>query len=148
MILRPSHLDDSFQTYWLLACLPPSLSHLCLLLCGLFFSGIYPHTFRSACLPRYLEAEWIFGGVKYQYGGNQEGKWCFSLVEIIFTVRESPMGNFFQSSREACHVAGPHSRQILVCLQKIMWSNSEQGSHHSVSCSSPGCVVDPFLPWV
>lgn len=37
MILRPSHLDDSFQTYWLLACLAPPLSHLCLLLCGLVF---------------------------------------------------------------------------------------------------------------
>ncbi|TEA38145.1 hypothetical protein DBR06_SOUSAS5810094 [Sousa chinensis] len=35
--------------------------------------GIDGHTFRSACLPRWLEAEWIFGGVKYQYGGNQEG---------------------------------------------------------------------------
>ncbi|KAM6171092.1 nucleoside diphosphate phosphatase ENTPD5 isoform 1-T1 [Erethizon dorsatum] len=34
--------------------------------------GIEGHTFRSACLPRWLEAEWIFGGVKYQYGGNQE----------------------------------------------------------------------------
>uniref|UniRef100_A0A8D0QW08 nucleoside diphosphate phosphatase n=2 Tax=Sus scrofa TaxID=9823 RepID=A0A8D0QW08_PIG len=34
--------------------------------------GIDGHTFRSACLPRWLEAEWIFGGVKYQYGGNQE----------------------------------------------------------------------------
>ncbi|XP_025151002.1 ectonucleoside triphosphate diphosphohydrolase 5 isoform X1 [Bubalus bubalis] len=35
-------------------------------------AGIDGHTFRSACLPRWLEAEWIFGGVKYQYGGNQE----------------------------------------------------------------------------
>ncbi|XP_051052284.1 nucleoside diphosphate phosphatase ENTPD5 isoform X2 [Phodopus roborovskii] len=34
--------------------------------------GTDGHTFRSACLPRWLEAEWIFGGVKYQYGGNQE----------------------------------------------------------------------------
>lgn len=36
--------------------------------------GTDGHTFRSACLPRWLEAEWIFGGVKYQYGGNQEGE--------------------------------------------------------------------------
>uniref|UniRef100_A0A8C5KFS8 nucleoside diphosphate phosphatase n=1 Tax=Jaculus jaculus TaxID=51337 RepID=A0A8C5KFS8_JACJA len=46
--------------------------------------GIDGHTFRSACLPRWLEAEWIFGGVKYQYGGNQEGAMgfepCYSEV--------------------------------------------------------------------
>lgn len=30
--------------------------------------------FRSSCLPRQLEAEWHFGGVKYRYGGNKEGK--------------------------------------------------------------------------
>ncbi|XP_077906658.1 nucleoside diphosphate phosphatase ENTPD5 isoform X3 [Ictidomys tridecemlineatus] len=39
--------------------------------------GIDGHTFRSACLPRWLEAEWIFGGVKYQYGGNREGEMGF-----------------------------------------------------------------------
>lgn len=30
--------------------------------------------FRSSCLPKQLEAEWHFGGVKYRYGGNKEGK--------------------------------------------------------------------------
>ncbi|XP_051005103.1 nucleoside diphosphate phosphatase ENTPD5 isoform X2 [Acomys russatus] len=39
---------------------------------GALETGTDGHTFRSACLPRWLEAEWIFGGVKYQYGGNQE----------------------------------------------------------------------------
>lgn len=39
--------------------------------------GTDGRTFRSACLPRWLEAEWIFGGVKYQYGGNQGGEWRF-----------------------------------------------------------------------
>ncbi|XP_061467703.1 nucleoside diphosphate phosphatase ENTPD5 [Rhineura floridana] len=41
-------------------------------------------TFRSSCLPKQLEAEWHFGGVKYQYGGNKEGETgfepCYSEV--------------------------------------------------------------------
>ncbi|XP_060118231.1 nucleoside diphosphate phosphatase ENTPD5 isoform X4 [Heteronotia binoei] len=41
-------------------------------------------TFRSSCLPKQLEAEWHFGGVKYQYGGNREGETgfesCYSEV--------------------------------------------------------------------
>lgn len=61
-------------TGFLLAFLP--LTSLHLTLWSGFFPGIDGYTFRSACLPRWLEAEWIFGGVKYQYGGNQEGKWC------------------------------------------------------------------------
>ncbi|XP_042301539.1 ectonucleoside triphosphate diphosphohydrolase 5 isoform X2 [Sceloporus undulatus] len=40
--------------------------------------------FRSSCLPKQLEAEWHFGGVKYQYGGNKEGETgfepCYSEV--------------------------------------------------------------------
>ncbi|KAJ7399536.1 Ectonucleoside triphosphate diphosphohydrolase 5 [Pitangus sulphuratus] len=40
--------------------------------------------FRSSCLPKQLEAEWHFGGVKYRYGGNKEGetgfKPCYSEV--------------------------------------------------------------------
>uniref|UniRef100_A0A8B9DH29 nucleoside diphosphate phosphatase n=1 Tax=Anser cygnoides TaxID=8845 RepID=A0A8B9DH29_ANSCY len=31
--------------------------------------------FRSSCLPKQLEAEWHFGGVKYRYGGNKEVGW-------------------------------------------------------------------------
>uniref|UniRef100_A0A8D0HDW0 nucleoside diphosphate phosphatase n=1 Tax=Sphenodon punctatus TaxID=8508 RepID=A0A8D0HDW0_SPHPU len=42
------------------------------------------HMFRSSCLPKQLEAEWHFGGVKYQYGGNREGETgfepCYSEV--------------------------------------------------------------------
>ncbi|XP_010643777.1 ectonucleoside triphosphate diphosphohydrolase 5 isoform X2 [Fukomys damarensis] len=51
--------------------------------------GIEGHTFRSACLPRWLEAEWIFGGVKYQYGGNQEGKVGFEpcFAEVLRVVQ-------------------------------------------------------------
>ncbi|XP_063146160.1 nucleoside diphosphate phosphatase ENTPD5 isoform X4 [Candoia aspera] len=41
-------------------------------------------TFRSSCLPKQLEAEWHFGGIKYQYGGNKEGETgfepCYSEV--------------------------------------------------------------------
>ncbi|XP_060118224.1 nucleoside diphosphate phosphatase ENTPD5 isoform X1 [Heteronotia binoei] len=42
-------------------------------------------TFRSSCLPKQLEAEWHFGGVKYQYGGNREAgetgfESCYSEV--------------------------------------------------------------------
>ncbi|XP_066468139.1 nucleoside diphosphate phosphatase ENTPD5 isoform X2 [Tiliqua scincoides] len=40
--------------------------------------------FRSSCLPKQLEAEWHFGGVKYQYGGNKDGETgfepCYSEV--------------------------------------------------------------------
>nr|XP_048305106.1 nucleoside diphosphate phosphatase ENTPD5 [Myodes glareolus] len=51
--------------------------------------GTEGHTFRSACLPRWLEAEWIFGGVKYQYGGNQEGEMGFEpcYAEVLRVVR-------------------------------------------------------------
>uniref|UniRef100_A0A8C0JTF6 Ectonucleoside triphosphate diphosphohydrolase 5 n=1 Tax=Canis lupus dingo TaxID=286419 RepID=A0A8C0JTF6_CANLU len=51
--------------------------------------GIDGHTFRSACLPRWLEAEWIFGGVKYQYGGNKEGKMGFEpcYAEVLRVVQ-------------------------------------------------------------
>uniref|UniRef100_A0A8C6QVC9 nucleoside diphosphate phosphatase n=1 Tax=Nannospalax galili TaxID=1026970 RepID=A0A8C6QVC9_NANGA len=51
--------------------------------------GIEGHTFRSACLPRQLEAEWIFGGVKYQYGGNQEGEIGFEpcYAEVLKVVQ-------------------------------------------------------------
>ncbi|XP_026520233.1 ectonucleoside triphosphate diphosphohydrolase 5 isoform X1 [Notechis scutatus] len=44
----------------------------------------FGQTFRSSCLPRQLEAEWYFGGIKYQYGGNTEGETgfepCYSEV--------------------------------------------------------------------
>lgn len=35
-----------------------------------------------------------------------------SLVDVLFKVEvgESPVRNFFQSTREACHVAGTHSK--------------------------------------
>ncbi|XP_020662906.3 nucleoside diphosphate phosphatase ENTPD5 [Pogona vitticeps] len=40
--------------------------------------------FRSSCLPKQLEAEWHFGGVRYRYGGKKEGKTgfepCYSEV--------------------------------------------------------------------
>ncbi|MBV97309.1 Ectonucleoside triphosphate diphosphohydrolase 5, partial [Eschrichtius robustus] len=51
--------------------------------------GVDGHTFRSACLPRWLEAEWIFGGVKYQYGGNQEGEVGFEpcYAEVLRVVQ-------------------------------------------------------------
>ncbi|XP_021102235.1 ectonucleoside triphosphate diphosphohydrolase 5 isoform X4 [Heterocephalus glaber] len=51
------------------------------------------HTFRSACLPRWLEAEWIFGGVKYQYGGNQEDYEKGGLLKVE---------DFERKAREVC----------------------------------------------
>uniref|UniRef100_F7BNQ8 nucleoside diphosphate phosphatase n=1 Tax=Equus caballus TaxID=9796 RepID=F7BNQ8_HORSE len=56
---------------------------------ALEMEGIDGHTFRSACLPRWLEAEWIFGGVKYQYGGNQEGEMGFEpcYAEVLRVVQ-------------------------------------------------------------
>ncbi|XP_062037718.1 nucleoside diphosphate phosphatase ENTPD5 isoform X2 [Lepus europaeus] len=56
---------------------------------ALEMEGIDGHTFRSACLPRWLEAEWIFGGVKYQYGGNQEGDMGFEpcYAEVLRVVQ-------------------------------------------------------------
>ncbi|XP_053119998.1 nucleoside diphosphate phosphatase ENTPD5 isoform X2 [Hemicordylus capensis] len=46
-------------------------------------------TFRSSCLPKQLEAEWHFGGVKYQYGGNREGETGFEpcYSEVLKVVR-------------------------------------------------------------
>ncbi|KAL8169191.1 UNVERIFIED_CONTAM: Ectonucleoside triphosphate diphosphohydrolase 5 [Gekko kuhli] len=47
-------------------------------------------TFRSSCLPKQLEAEWHFGGVKYQYGGNrQAGETGFELCysEVLKVVQ-------------------------------------------------------------
>uniref|UniRef100_A0A7N4PCN9 nucleoside diphosphate phosphatase n=1 Tax=Sarcophilus harrisii TaxID=9305 RepID=A0A7N4PCN9_SARHA len=46
-------------------------------------------TFRSSCLPKWLEAEWDFGGVKYQYGGRQEGEIGFEACysEVLRVVR-------------------------------------------------------------
>ncbi|XP_045304156.1 ectonucleoside triphosphate diphosphohydrolase 5 isoform X4 [Leopardus geoffroyi] len=57
-------------------------------LCWLGY-GIDGHTFRSACLPRWLEAEWIFGGVKYHYGGNKEGEMGFEpcYTEVLRVVQ-------------------------------------------------------------
>uniref|UniRef100_A0A5F9CRE7 nucleoside diphosphate phosphatase n=1 Tax=Oryctolagus cuniculus TaxID=9986 RepID=A0A5F9CRE7_RABIT len=51
--------------------------------------GIDGHTFQGACLPRWLEAEWIFEGVKYQYGGNQEGDMGFEpcSAEVLRVVQ-------------------------------------------------------------
>ncbi|KAM7164163.1 nucleoside diphosphate phosphatase ENTPD5 isoform 3-T8 [Macrochelys suwanniensis] len=45
--------------------------------------------FRSSCLPKRLEAEWHFGGVRYQYGGNREAgetgfEPCYSeVVKVV-----------------------------------------------------------------
>ncbi|NXY86204.1 ENTP5 diphosphohydrolase, partial [Alcedo cyanopectus] len=45
--------------------------------------------FRSSCLPKQLEAEWHFGGVKYQYGGNKEGETGFKpcYLEVLKVVK-------------------------------------------------------------
>ncbi|NXL65241.1 ENTP5 diphosphohydrolase, partial [Chordeiles acutipennis] len=45
--------------------------------------------FRSSCLPKQLEAEWHFGGVKYQYGGNKEGETGFRpcYLEVLKVVK-------------------------------------------------------------
>ncbi|XP_062351074.1 nucleoside diphosphate phosphatase ENTPD5 isoform X2 [Cinclus cinclus] len=38
--------------------------------------------FRSSCLPKQLEAEWHFGGVKYRYGGNKEDYERGGVLEV------------------------------------------------------------------
>ncbi|NWY43058.1 ENTP5 diphosphohydrolase, partial [Sylvia atricapilla] len=45
--------------------------------------------FRSSCLPKQLEAEWHFGGVKYRYGGNKEGETGFQpcYLEVLKVVK-------------------------------------------------------------
>ncbi|XP_062434097.1 nucleoside diphosphate phosphatase ENTPD5 isoform X2 [Rhea pennata] len=45
--------------------------------------------FRSSCLPKQLEAEWHFGGVKYQYGGNKEGETGFKpcYLEVLKVIK-------------------------------------------------------------
>ncbi|XP_072480993.1 nucleoside diphosphate phosphatase ENTPD5 isoform X1 [Notamacropus eugenii] len=46
-------------------------------------------TFRSSCLPKWLEAEWDFGGVKYHYGGRREGETGFEAcyAEVLRVVQ-------------------------------------------------------------
>lgn len=53
--------------------------------------------FRSSCLPKQLEAEWHFGGVKYRYGGKKEGKlrrlvasYKFCLPNLRFVLANTP----------------------------------------------------------
>lgn len=83
-----SHILPSYSVVWLL-------------------SGIDGHTFRSACLPRWLEAEWIFGGVKYQYGGNKEGKWCFFTGwNYLYSRSLEKYPGKSTNSREACLLQG------------------------------------------
>ncbi|XP_021102239.1 ectonucleoside triphosphate diphosphohydrolase 5 isoform X5 [Heterocephalus glaber] len=60
---------------------------------GALETEVEGHTFRSACLPRWLEAEWIFGGVKYQYGGNQEDYEKGGLLKVE---------DFERKAREVC----------------------------------------------
>ncbi|NXY15452.1 ENTP5 diphosphohydrolase, partial [Atrichornis clamosus] len=45
--------------------------------------------FRSSCLPKQLEAEWHFGGMKYRYGGNKEGETGFKpcYLEVLKVVK-------------------------------------------------------------
>ncbi|NWJ07844.1 ENTP5 diphosphohydrolase, partial [Crypturellus undulatus] len=45
--------------------------------------------FRSSCLPKQLEAEWHFGGVKYRYGGNKEGETGFKpcYLEVLKIIK-------------------------------------------------------------
>ncbi|NXD05742.1 ENTP5 diphosphohydrolase, partial [Nothocercus nigrocapillus] len=45
--------------------------------------------FRSSCLPKQLEAEWHFGGVKYRYGGNKEGEMGFKpcYLEVLKIIK-------------------------------------------------------------
>ncbi|NWU98318.1 ENTP5 diphosphohydrolase, partial [Upupa epops] len=45
--------------------------------------------FHSSCLPKQLEAEWHFGGVKYRYGGNKEGETGFKpcYAEVLKVVK-------------------------------------------------------------
>ncbi|XP_039389748.1 ectonucleoside triphosphate diphosphohydrolase 5 isoform X2 [Mauremys reevesii] len=38
--------------------------------------------FRSSCLPKRLEAEWHFGGMRYQYGGNREDYEKGGVLEV------------------------------------------------------------------
>lgn len=88
-----SHILASYSVVWLL-------------------SGIDGHTFRSACLPRWLEAEWTFGGVKYQYGGNKEGKCCFFTGWNYLCSRslEKFRGKCFPELKRSLSFAGTYSR--------------------------------------
>ncbi|OBS77463.1 hypothetical protein A6R68_16062 [Neotoma lepida] len=85
------------------------------------YEGTDGHTFRSACLPRWLEAEWIFGGVKYQYGGNQEGETGFGpcYAEVLKVVQgklhqpeEVQGGSFYAFSYYYDRAADTH---LIVC---------------------------------
>uniref|UniRef100_A0A8C2YG98 nucleoside diphosphate phosphatase n=1 Tax=Coturnix japonica TaxID=93934 RepID=A0A8C2YG98_COTJA len=53
------------------------------------FNSTYKLYTHSSCLPKQLEAEWHFGGVKYRYGGNKEGETGFKpcYVEVLKVVK-------------------------------------------------------------
>ncbi|XP_025946588.1 ectonucleoside triphosphate diphosphohydrolase 5 isoform X4 [Apteryx rowi] len=54
-----------------------------------FLTAVGGQMFRSSCLPKQLEAEWHFGGVKYQYGGNKQGETGFKpcYLEVLKVIK-------------------------------------------------------------
>ena len=77
MILRPSHLDNTFWSYWLLVCLSFSLSHTLASLCDLVFSRNWWTHF-----PKCLSAE--MAGSRVDLWGREVPVWWQSRRQVVF----------------------------------------------------------------
>ncbi|XP_039767565.1 ectonucleoside triphosphate diphosphohydrolase 5 isoform X5 [Ornithorhynchus anatinus] len=70
--------------------------------------GASGRTFRSSCLPRRLEAEWHFAGVRYRYGGSPEDEDKGGTLQVR---------DFERKAREACERSGPpRSGSPFLCM--------------------------------
>lgn len=73
-LLLLKDLNKAFSLFWFCILIDNYVNIYPLTLPSGFIPAVDGQMFRSSCLPKQLEAEWHFGGVKYQYGGNKEGK--------------------------------------------------------------------------
>lgn len=120
--------------------LPVSLSlthsHPCLLLCGLVFFQVLRDTLSEVPVYR--------GGWKQN---GSLGAWSTSMVAIkkandFFLLGEiisrrsllKSHGKHFPELKSSSSYVETHSKSILVCLRRTMWSDSKQGSCYSLAC--------------
>lgn len=130
------------------SCLPPS--HPCLLLCGfcfvLFVCVVFFRdwgTHFSKC----LSTKMVRSGV--DIWGREIPVWWQPRRQVMFLhwlklflhlkSERVPWESFYRAQEKLVMLQGLNA-EVLVCLQEIVGSDSEQGSHHSVSCSFPGQV--------
>ncbi|KAK2523859.1 hypothetical protein Q9233_009740 [Columba guinea] len=87
--LNVEDLNKAFSLFWFCILIDNYVNIYPLTLPSGFIPAVDGQMFRSSCLPKQLEAEWHFGGVKYQYGGNKEGETGFKpcYLEVLKVVK-------------------------------------------------------------